>query len=112
MTDDFEAATASLGGPGNWGSSGGGDSGLSKRLSSYDERLQDMRRHLRQQQEKQKRSELRQKNREKEMAQKWVEFQAEARKERDQELQVRVQHEQQNRMPWTKRKSGRKATDG
>lgn len=60
------------------------------RLSSYDEKLQEMRKHTRKQQEKQMRFDLRQKNREKEMAQKWVELQAEERRVRDQEIRDRL----------------------
>jgi len=96
MADDFDAVTASLRGPGGWGVSGGGDSGLSKRLSSYDERLHEMRRHLREQQKRQKQNERSQKSREKEMAQKWMDFQAEARKKREKELKDRLSHAQES----------------
>jgi len=93
MADDY-GATA--------GCAHGG--GLSGRLGSYDERLQEMRRHLRKQQEKQKRNDLRRLNREKEMAHKWVEFQAEERRAREQELRDRL-------LLLEKSQTGRKGTE-
>jgi len=88
MADDYDATTASLGG--GWRSGGEVDSGLGKRLNSYDERLQDMRKHLRSQQDKQDRSDIRRKNRDKEMAQQWVEHQDKLRKEQKQEVECRL----------------------
>lgn len=108
MADDYEAATAGLGGGPGIGAAG---SGLRKREGSYDERLQDMRRHLRAQQDKQHRLDQRKKNREKEMAKKWVEYQAEVRQEREQELHERLEREQKSKDATSLQRQSARKTD-
>lgn len=75
-----------------------------RRGSSYEERLQEMRRHLRQQQEKMKRCELRQKAKQEEMAESWVEYKAEQQRLRDEELRQRLSREKTNQERATARK--------
>lgn len=89
MADDFEGAAGNL--PGGAGPSGA-VVGLSRRYRTQEEKLQDMRRHLREQEERFKKAERMKKAREKEMASKWVEYEQAKRVMREQELRDRLAH--------------------
>lgn len=87
MGDDFEAGAGNS--PGGPGPSGPGV-GLSRRYGTMEEKMQDMRRHLREQEDRHKKAEKLKKAREKEMAAKWLEHERAKKSAREEEVRERL----------------------
>lgn len=96
MADDFEAVTANApGGPGP----SAPVVGLSRRFLTNEEKLQDLRRHLRLQEERHKKAERIKKSRERQMAAQWLEYDTAQKQAKAEEVKQRLAHlaRQENR---------------
>jgi len=102
MVEEFDAATTSLGGHGGLGSgigSGPGHNRATSHTNDYDERMQELKKHNRHMQDHFKRQDMRRKKSDQEKAQKWIQYKAAMRKQRDDEIDQLRLREKRSREP-------------